>query len=144
MLGLVGESGCGKTMTALSLLGLLPSGVSVTGGQILWNGKNLAAATDKDMEGIRGRDIALISQEPMRALDPMFTVGYQLTAAIRRLRKMGKAEARAEALGLLEKVGIVDAAAHPQDLPAPDQRRHGPARGHRTGTLRPAPAAGGR
>ena len=109
VLGLVGEPGCGKTMTALSLLGLLPAGVSATGGQILWDGKNLAAATEREMEGIRGRDIALISQEPMRALDPMFTVGYQLTAAVRRLRKVGKAEAHAEAQSLLEKVGIVDA-----------------------------------
>ena len=109
VLGLVGESGCGKTMTARSLMGLLPDGVSVSGGSILWQGRELAGLSDKELNAIRGREIALISQEPMVALDPMFSVAYQLVQPLRRIRGVGKAEARRIAAELLEQVGIVDA-----------------------------------
>jgi peptide/nickel transport system permease protein len=109
VLGLVGESGCGKTMTARSLLGLLPDGVSVTGGSIRFEGRELAGLTEKELNGIRGREIAMISQEPMVALDPMFSVATQLTGPIRRFRGVGRGEARTIAAELLRRVGIVDA-----------------------------------
>ena len=109
MLGLVGESGCGKTMTARSLLGLLPDGVSVSGGSILWQGRELVGLSEKELNAIRGREIAMISQEPMVALDPMFSVAYQLTQPLRRFRGVGRAEAKTIAAELLAQVGIVDA-----------------------------------
>ncbi|MCZ2848814.1 dipeptide/oligopeptide/nickel ABC transporter permease/ATP-binding protein [Modestobacter sp. VKM Ac-2978] len=109
VLGLVGESGCGKTMTARSLLGLLPDGVSVRGGAIHWRGQDLVGRTEKELTAVRGREIALISQEPMVALDPMFSVAYQLTQPIRRFRGVGRGEARRIAVELLRNVGIVDA-----------------------------------
>jgi peptide/nickel transport system permease protein len=110
VLGLVGESGCGKTMTARALPGLLPEGVEVTGGSVWFAGRDLAGLPDKELRAIRGREIAVISQEPMVALDPMFSVGYQLTQPIRRFRGVGRAEARRIATELLGQVGIVDAA----------------------------------
>ncbi|HZB18934.1 MAG TPA: dipeptide/oligopeptide/nickel ABC transporter permease/ATP-binding protein [Blastococcus sp.] len=109
VLGLVGESGCGKTMTARSLMGLLPDGVSVSGGSILWQGRELVSLSDKELNAVRGREIAMISQEPMVALDPMFSVAYQLVQPLRRIRGVGKAEARRIAAELLRQVGIVDA-----------------------------------
>lgn len=108
VLGLVGESGCGKTMTSRSLLGLLPSGVGVASGSIHWKGRELIGLSDKEFRSIRGSEIAMISQEPMVALDPLFSVEYQLTRPIRRLRGVGRSEAKAIAVELMEQVGIVD------------------------------------
>jgi peptide/nickel transport system ATP-binding protein/peptide/nickel transport system permease protein len=114
VLGLVGESGCGKTMTARALPGLLPDGVAVTGGSVWFSGRDLTCLTEKQLRAVRGREIALISQEPMVALDPVFSIGYQLTQPIRRFRgagghRVGRAEGRRIAAELLGQVGIVDA-----------------------------------
>lgn len=108
VMGLVGESGCGKSVTSYALLGLLSPGLSVRSGSIGWNGADLTQATEKTLQRVRGHEIAFISQEPTRALDPMFTVRSQLTAAIKRLRRVGGAEAKHIAAGLLEDVGIID------------------------------------
>ncbi|GAA4157052.1 dipeptide/oligopeptide/nickel ABC transporter permease/ATP-binding protein [Leifsonia shinshuensis] len=106
--GLVGESGCGKSVTSYSLLGLLAPGLSVRSGSIRWGALDLAHAGEKTLQRVRGHEIAFISQEPTRALDPMFTVGWQLRVAIQRLRGVRKAEARTIAAQLLTDVGIVD------------------------------------
>ncbi|MEN2739975.1 dipeptide/oligopeptide/nickel ABC transporter permease/ATP-binding protein [Microbacterium sp. X-17] len=108
VIGLVGESGCGKTMTARSLIGLLPEGVAVTSGSILWQGRSISGLPERELNRIRGREIAMISQEPMVALDPLFSVEYQLTGPIRRFRSVGRRAARRIAAELLEQVGIVD------------------------------------
>jgi peptide/nickel transport system permease protein len=118
VLGLVGESGCGKTMTARALPGLLPEGVQVAGGSVWFAGRDLAGLPENQLRAIRGRDIAMISQEPMVALDPVFSIGYQLTQPIRRFRgvgqhgvdghRVGRAEARRIAAELLAQVGIAD------------------------------------
>ena len=108
VLGLVGESGCGKSVTSYAMLGLLAPGLSVRSGSIGWNGADLARADEKTLQKVRGHEIAFISQEPSRALDPMFTVGWQLAASIKRLRGVGGGEAKRIALQLLTDVGIVD------------------------------------
>jgi|tagenome__1003787_1003787.scaffolds.fasta_scaffold20952924_2 peptide/nickel transport system permease protein len=109
VLGLVGESGCGKTMTARSLMGLLPDGVAVSGGSIRWQDRELVGLPESGLNDIRGREIAMISQEPMVALDPMFSVAYQLIQPIKRFRKVTRPVARRIAADLLRSVGIVDA-----------------------------------
>ena len=109
VLGIVGESGCGKTMTALSVLGLLPKGVEVSSGSIILGGKDIAGWSESQLNAIRGTEVAYISQEPMVALDPMFTVASQLITPLRRLRKISRQEARAVALELVNKVGIPNA-----------------------------------
>jgi peptide/nickel transport system permease protein len=108
VLGLVGESGCGKTITARALPGLLPEGVQLAGGSVWFAGRDLACLPENQLRAIRGREIAMISQEPMVALDPVFSIGYQLTQPIRRFRNVGRAEARRIAAQLLGQVGITD------------------------------------
>jgi peptide/nickel transport system ATP-binding protein len=106
ILGVVGESGCGKSMTALSILRLLPPRTSLLGGQILFAGKDLVTASEAEMTGIRGRHISMIFQEPMSALDPVFTVGHQIAETVQRHFGLGAGEANERAVEALDSVGI--------------------------------------
>jgi ABC-type dipeptide/oligopeptide/nickel transport system ATPase component/ABC-type dipeptide/oligopeptide/nickel transport system permease subunit len=104
--GLIGESGSGKTQTAFAVLGLLPDGGHVTGGSILFEGDDIAHASDKEMTRLRGTKMAYIPQEPMSNLDPAFTIGSQLIEPMRANLNISKAEATKRALDLLARVGI--------------------------------------
>ncbi len=105
-LGVVGESGCGKTVTGLSVLRLLPAGHAHIDGQILFEGQDLAHLPEPAMQAIRGRHIAMIFQEPMTALDPVFSVGEQIAEAYRTHFPVSRAEARERAIDALARVGI--------------------------------------
>ena len=106
--GLVGESGSGKTQTAFAILGLLPSGGSVVGGSVVFDGQELVGLSYEAMNKLRGRRIAYVPQEPMSNLDPSFTVGSQLTDPLVIVLGMSRAEAKERALSLLTQVGIPD------------------------------------
>ncbi|HEX3514744.1 MAG TPA: dipeptide/oligopeptide/nickel ABC transporter permease/ATP-binding protein [Trebonia sp.] len=105
-LGIVGESGCGKTMTVMAVMGLLPEGVKTTAGQILFQGRDLRTLTRRKYAQVRGSGIAMISQEPVANLDPSFTVGHQITEVVRRHRGLGRRQARARMIELLEQVQL--------------------------------------
>ncbi|MCK6079143.1 dipeptide/oligopeptide/nickel ABC transporter permease/ATP-binding protein [Microbacterium sp. EYE_5] len=104
--GLIGESGSGKTQTAFAVLGLLPRGGHVTGGSILYEGTELADASDRTYAGIRGKRIGYIPQEPMSNLDPSFTIGSQLVEPLRAHLGLSKKDATERSLDLLARVGI--------------------------------------
>ena len=108
-LGLVGESGCGKSVTALALMGLLPDSAVVT-GSIRLDGRELVGLSDPDYCRLRGNRISMIFQEPMTALNPMHTIGRQVAEPLRRHKKCSAAEARKETIALLDRVGLPDAA----------------------------------
>ena len=105
-LGIVGESGCGKTVTGLSILGLLPRAQSRVVGEVRFEGRDLLTISPRQMRRVRGRQISMIFQEPMSALDPVFTVGEQIAETLRAHRGMGKKEARERAVEALAQVGI--------------------------------------
>jgi oligopeptide transport system ATP-binding protein len=117
ILGVVGESGSGKTMTVLTIMRLLPAAANVTGGRALLEGTDLLTLSDRQMRRVRGKDIAMVFQEPMTSLDPSFTVGYQLAETIRAHRAGTRAQAKARAVELLERVGIPRAASRLDDYP---------------------------
>jgi peptide/nickel transport system ATP-binding protein len=107
--GLVGESGCGKSVTALSVMRLLASPPArIAGGEILYRGQDLARLPERDMRALRGDRIAMIFQEPMTSLNPVYTVGDQVGEPLRLHRGMSRRAARAEAIALLGLVGIAD------------------------------------
>ena len=110
IVSLVGESGSGKSVTALSILGLLPRQGKVTAGEILLDGKNLLALPEVELDRVRGRDIAMIFQDIMYSLNPVFTIGQQITETICLHLNVSKKEAKNRAIDLLQKVQIPDAA----------------------------------
>lgn len=106
-LGLVGETGAGKTTTALGILGLIPNPPGkIVNGEILLDGSDLLKKKEKEMRSIRGNDISMIFQDPLTSLNPVHTVGEQIMEVIRLHEKCSKAEAREKAEKMLEKVGI--------------------------------------
>ncbi|MFM2481955.1 ABC transporter ATP-binding protein [Celerinatantimonas sp. YJH-8] len=105
-LALVGESGCGKSVTSLTLLGLAPRQARQLSGRIEFAGVDLGALSDRQKADIRGRDMAMIFQEPMTSLNPAFTIGDQLEEAVLRHHQVSKAQARQTALAILQKVQI--------------------------------------
>jgi oligopeptide/dipeptide ABC transporter ATP-binding protein len=114
-LAIVGESGCGKSVTSLSIMGLVPNPPGrIRGGSIVFEGRELVGASKRDMQDLRGNGMAMIFQEPMSSLNPVFTIGEQIVEGLMRHRRIGRAEAAERAIAMLRKVRI----------PAPEQRFH--------------------
>jgi oligopeptide/dipeptide ABC transporter ATP-binding protein len=109
---LVGESGCGKSVTALSLLRLLPPAARVSSRSLMFDGRNLAAQSEAELRRVRGREIGMVFQEPMSSLNPVFRIGDQIAEVLRLHRSLDRKAAEAEVVKLLGRVGI----------PAPERR----------------------
>ncbi|MCS6875041.1 MAG: ABC transporter ATP-binding protein [Pyrinomonadaceae bacterium] len=114
---LVGESGCGKSVTALSIIRLVPPPGKIVNGRIIFKGENLVEATEERMREIRGNSIAMIFQDPMTSLNPVYTVGEQIAEALRLHRKMSRREAREAAIEAMREVAIPDPSKRAKDYP---------------------------
>ena len=120
IVGLVGESGCGKSVTALSVLGLVPAGGQVTAGEICFQGRDLRRLSEKERRKLRGDRLAMIFQDPMTSLNPVYPVGRQVAEVLRLHRGMDRKSAKAKTIDLFRQVGIPDPAArydaYPREL----------------------------
>ena len=114
---MVGESGCGKSVTTLSVMGLLPENGAVRSGSIKLCGEELLGMSPRQLGQVRGKKMGMIFQEPMTSLNPLLTIGYQLTEGLRQHHGMSKAEAHATAVSYLEKVGIANAEERMKQFP---------------------------
>ncbi len=115
--GLVGESGCGKSLTALSVMRLVPEPGRICAGKLLWHGEDLLAKSAEEMRKLRGDRIAMVFQEPMTSLNPVFTIGDQISEVLRYHRDAGRGDARRRAVDLLAQVGVPDAGRRVDDFP---------------------------
>jgi peptide/nickel transport system ATP-binding protein len=117
ILGLVGESGCGKSMTALSIMRLLPPATTVAAGSITFEGQDLLKLSSRAMRKVRGNEISMVFQEPMTALDPAFTIGSQIAEVVHAHTKVSGEEARSRAATMLNRLGIPNADRRLDDYP---------------------------
>jgi len=116
-LGIVGESGCGKSVTSLAVLGLLARNGRVRSGRALFDGRNLLELSDRALRGLRGREIAMIFQDPMTSLNPVLTIGRQIRETLETHFDLNRKEAEARAAELIDRVGIPSAKARLRDYP---------------------------
>src|SRR5215470_14978626 len=124
-LGLVGESGCGKSVSALSIMRLVPDPPGKTvGGEVIFDGQDLLKLPASEIRRVRGKRIAMVYQEPMTSLNPVLSIGRQLTESLELHLGMSKTEARKEAVRRLEQVEIPDPERRLRQYPASVQRRH--------------------
>jgi len=116
-LGIVGESGCGKSVTSLAILGLLPRAGRATGGSVHFDGRDLLTLSDRELRAVRGKEIAMIFQDPMTSLNPVLTIGRQIREALEAHFGMDRKTADARVAELLDQVGIPSAKSHLRDYP---------------------------
>jgi oligopeptide/dipeptide ABC transporter ATP-binding protein len=116
-LGIVGESGCGKSVTSLAILGILSRNGRVTSGRAVFEGRDLIGLGDRELRRIRGRDVAMIFQDPMTSLNPVLTIGRQIRESLETHLELERKAAQARAVELLEQVGIPEARSRVDDYP---------------------------
>ncbi|MBM7807068.1 peptide/nickel transport system ATP-binding protein [Geodermatophilus bullaregiensis] len=116
-IGLVGESGCGKSVTSLAIMGLLPRRGVRVGGSVRFDGRELVGASDRTLRSLRGADMAMVFQDPLSSLNPTVSIGTQVTEVLVEHRDMSRKQAAAEATDLLDRVGIPDPARRLREYP---------------------------